>query len=76
MKICRSPLALTLAGLTVANAFVAPQHTFTRTPVSLEASTEDDVNVSVGDVMKGLAFTALFGFSMIANPLPSMADGM
>ena len=75
MKVIQS--IATVALLATVNAFVTPQHTLARSQVSLAAasSSNDEDRASMGDVMKGLAFTALFGLSMIANPLPSMADG-
>ena len=75
MKAVPSIVVVSLMTLTGVNAFVTPQNAGVRTAVSLQAHADEDGSVSVGDVMKGLAFSALFGLSMVVNPLPSMADG-
>ena len=72
MKICRSLSFAVL--LTTVRGFVGPQTSATTgSRTQLAATSSDDM--TTGDVIKGLAFSALFGFAMVFNPLPSSADG-
>ena len=74
MKACQSIVAATLVALTAVNAFIPTQNAVVRTNcVSVQATSEE--TSSPGDVAKGVALAALFSLSMVANPLPSFADG-
>lgn len=72
MQICRS-LAFSLSLLTAVSGFVGPQISSSTTSRTQLAAASDDSNT--GDIIKGLAFSALFGLAMVVNPLPSLADG-
>ncbi|CAB9498695.1 thylakoid lumenal 17.4 kDa protein [Seminavis robusta] len=74
MKTSR-PLALfALMALSFAEGFAPQQNVARKQTVSVQAS-NDESSVATGDFVKGLAFSALLGFSMLMNPLPAAADG-
>ena len=79
MKISLSLQALAFLATTLAShAFVVPQAHVVRSgsvAMASAASNESDSDFSVGDAMKAVGFSALFAISMVANPLPSFADG-